>query len=146
MRARLQAAKPAVGAWDAKNGPGRIMDIELAAQTVALISGSPARGVERQIAAGVAAIMPDSDAQTLLAAYRLQWRLHAAARLLSDRTALDWDTLGEGARAFLLRETGAADAVALAVDLAQAQTAAEAAVTRLVGAATGEGKDGPDNG
>jgi glutamate-ammonia-ligase adenylyltransferase len=146
MRARLQAAKPAVGAWDAKNGPGRIMDIELAAQTVALLAGSPARGVERQIAAGAGAIMPDSDAQALLSAYRLHWRLHAAARLLSDRTALDWDLLGEGARAFILRETGAADAVALAVDLARAQTAAEAAVTRLVGTATGEGKDGPDNG
>ncbi|MBL9053710.1 MAG: glutamine-synthetase adenylyltransferase, partial [Tabrizicola sp.] len=38
MRGRLQAAKPALGAWDAKNGPGRIMDIELAAQTVALLA------------------------------------------------------------------------------------------------------------
>jgi glutamate-ammonia-ligase adenylyltransferase len=41
MRARLQAAKPAQGAWDAKNGAGRIMDIELAAQTIALIAGKP---------------------------------------------------------------------------------------------------------
>lgn len=141
MRARLQAAKPAQGDWDAKNGPGRIMDIELAAQTVALIAGSPARGVERQIAAGEARILPVSDAQTLASAYRLMWRLHAAARLLSER-ALDWEALGEGGRAFILRETGAANAGALAADLARAVTGAEAAVTRLVGTADGETGDG----
>ena len=146
MRARLAAAKPAQGAWDAKNGAGRIMDIELAAQTVALLSGSPARSVERQIAAGQnvtdhARIMPDSDAQTLAAAYRLMWRLHAGARLLSDR-ALDWQSLGEGGRAFLLRETGAADAAALEQDLVRAVNEAEAAVTRLVGTAIGETGDG----
>jgi [glutamine synthetase] adenylyltransferase / [glutamine synthetase]-adenylyl-L-tyrosine phosphorylase len=140
MRARLQAAKPAQGGWDAKNGPGRIMDIELAAQTAALIAGSPARSVERQIAAGAGRQLPDSDAQALATAYRLLWRLHAAARLLSDR-ALDWDELGEGGRAFILRETGAADASALADALAQAVTLAGAAVTRLVGAANGEADD-----
>ncbi|WP_374643748.1 glutamine-synthetase adenylyltransferase [Tabrizicola sp.] len=147
MRARLQAAKPAQGPWDAKNGPGRIMDIELAAETLALIAGSPARGVERQIAAGQTAtehgrIVPDSDAQALASAYRLLWRLHAAARLLSEG-ALDWDRLGEGGRAFVLRETGAADAEALAADLARAAGQAEAAVTRLVGAGNGETGDGP---
>lgn len=136
MRARLAAAKPAHGVWDAKNGPGRIMDIELAAQTVALIAGSPARAVERQLAAA-GGIMPDSDMQRLVSAYRLLWRLHAAARLLSER-ALDWGSLGEGGRAFLLRETGAADAEALAEALAQAVSGAEAVVTRLVGASDGE--------
>jgi [glutamine synthetase] adenylyltransferase / [glutamine synthetase]-adenylyl-L-tyrosine phosphorylase len=145
MRARLQAAKPAQGAWDAKNGPGRIMDIELAAQTVALLSGSPARSVERQIAAGAARQLPDSDAQALLSAYRLLWGLHAAARLLGER-ALDWDGLGEGGRAFVLRETGAADADALAAALALAVAEAEAAVTRLVGTADGEAGDGPGRG
>ena len=132
MRARLAAAKPAQGAWDAKNGSGRIMDIELAAQTVALLCGSPARSVERQIAAGAGREVPESDAQTLDSAYRLLWRLHAAARLLSERV-LDWQALGEGGRAFILRETGAADANALAADLAQAMGQAEAAVTRLLG-------------
>jgi [glutamine synthetase] adenylyltransferase / [glutamine synthetase]-adenylyl-L-tyrosine phosphorylase len=141
MRARLQAAKPAQGAWEAKNGPGRIMDIELAAQTLALLKGSPARSVERQIAAGSDRQLPDSDAQALTAAYRLMWRLHAAARLLSER-ALDWDTLGEGGRAFILRETGAGDAATLAWDLEQAVAVAEAAVTRLVGKADGETGDG----
>ena len=141
MRARLSVAKPAQGAWDAKNGPGRIMDIELAAQTVALLSGSPARSVERQLASSKGSIMPDSDMQRLSSAYRLMWRLHAGARLLSDRP-LDWETLGEGGRAFLLRETGVVQADALALDLARAVTEAEAAVTRLVGMADGETGDG----
>ena len=147
MRARLAAAKPAQGAWDAKNGPGRIMDIELAAQTLALLSGSPARSVERQIAAGArdvtgkTRIMPDSDMQALATGYRLLWRLHAAARLLSERS-IDWEALGEGGRAFLLRETGAADRAGLAAQLAAAVSAAEAAVSRLVGPADGETGDG----
>lgn len=145
MRARVQAAKPAQGAWDAKNGPGRIMDVELAAQTVALLSGSPARSVERQITAGADAVMPDSDAQRLLSGYRLMWRLHAAARLLSDG-ALDWEGLGVGGQAFVLRETGAKDAGALAAELARAVDAAAAAVLRLVGSGDGEAGDGAERG
>lgn len=145
MRDRIQAAKPAQGPWDAKNGPGRIMDIELAAQTCALIAGNPARSVERQIAAGARSVMPDSDAQTLASAYRLFWRLHAAARLLTDRP-LDWDSLGEGGRAFVLRETGAKDAGALAAGLARATDEAAAAVERLVGSEDGETSDGPERG
>jgi [glutamine synthetase] adenylyltransferase / [glutamine synthetase]-adenylyl-L-tyrosine phosphorylase len=143
MRARLAAAKPAQGAYDAKNGPGRIMDIELAAQTTALIAASPARSVERQLASAAGRIMPDSDMQALTSAYRLLWRLHSAARLLSDR-ALEWESLGEGGRAFVLRETGTADAGALETALARAVSEAEAAVTRLVGTADGETGDGPD--
>jgi glutamate-ammonia-ligase adenylyltransferase len=143
MRARLAAAKPAQGPWDAKNGPGRIMDIELAAQTLALIAGSPARSVERQIAAGKAAGLPESDAQALVSAYRLHWRFHAAAQLLSDRT-LDWETMGEGARAFLLRETGATDGAALAAALAEARDAAERIVGRMVGQGDGETGNGTD--
>jgi glutamate-ammonia-ligase adenylyltransferase len=144
MRARLQAAKPREGALDAKNGPGRIMDIELAAQTVALIAGSPARGVERQLAAGSGTVLPEADTLALAGAYRLEWRLHAASRLLTEGT-LEADHLGDGARAFLLRETGATGPEALARDLDEAAVLAEAAITRLVGKGlmTGEPHDGP---
>jgi glutamate-ammonia-ligase adenylyltransferase len=138
MRARLQAAKPVLGELDARNGPGRIMDVELAAQTVALITGCPARGVERQIAAGAGRILPESDVQLLSNCYRLLWRMHAATRLLTEG-ALDLATLGEGALAFILRETGVADAGALAAEVERATTGAAAAVTRLVGEATGGG-------
>ncbi|MEY4983438.1 MAG: hypothetical protein RIR62_1704, partial [Pseudomonadota bacterium] len=134
MRARLQAAKPAKGTLEAKNGAGRLMDIELLAQMCALIAGSPARGVERQIAAGgKASILSDSDMTALLDAYRVLWRLQAGTRLLTDRT-LDLAALGEGGRAFLLRETGEADAAALERRVDAASALAACVVAAHVGA------------
>lgn len=134
MRARLQAAKPAKGALEAKNGAGRLMDIELLAQMCALVAGSPARGVERQIAAGgKARILSDLDMTALLDAYRLLWRLQAGTRLLTDR-ALDLGALGEGGRAFLLRETGETDAAALESRVEAATALAAGVIAAHVGA------------
>lgn len=133
MRKRLQAAKPPAGSWEAKNGAGRLMDIELLAQTAALRAADPARRVEQQIRAGAkGAILSDSDEKTLLDAYRLLWRLQAGARLLTDRT-LDLESVGEGGRAFLVRETGAADGAALSARLEQAVTAAAAVIDARLG-------------
>ncbi|MFN3825624.1 MAG: glutamine-synthetase adenylyltransferase [Pseudorhodobacter sp.] len=127
MRRRLAAAKPAKGIWEAKNGPGRLMDVELLAQTCALRTGDPARRVEAQLRAGVrGGILSQSDEQVVLEAYRLCWRLQSGTRLLTERT-LDMAELGEGGRAFLLRETGQADADSLS-DRLDAATAAAAAV------------------
>ncbi len=107
MRARLQAAKPGEGDWDAKFGRGRLMDIELCAQMAALLTASPACQIERQIAAGgKGGEWSHSDQTALLDAYRVLWRLQSAARLLSDKT-IDLLALGIGGRDFLLRETGA---------------------------------------
>jgi len=39
MRGRLLAAKPQDGAWDMKNGPGGLQDLELYAQAIALMAG-----------------------------------------------------------------------------------------------------------
>ena len=141
MRARLAEAKPAKGAWEAKNGPGRLLDIELLAQMAALQAGSPARGVEMQLAAGVkGAILSVSDQTALMEAYRLLWRLQAGARLLTDRP-LELDRLGEGGRAFLLRETGEADAAGLSARLDRAVAAAGAVVSARVGGEDGETGD-----
>ncbi len=128
MRARLAAAKPGEGAWEAKFGPGKLMDVELLAQTMALLTASPARQVERQIAAGVGgAKLSLSDQTAVLDAYRLCWRIQASARLLSDKP-LDPATLGEGARAFLLREVGVADVDALLALLSERAGLAEAVI------------------
>ncbi|WP_309667615.1 glutamine-synthetase adenylyltransferase, partial [Tabrizicola sp.] len=132
MRARLQAAKTASGSWEAKNGPGRLMDIELFAEMLALIAGSPARSVERQIAAGAPGILSEPEQTVLLNAYRLLWRLHCGTRLLTD-AALDLASLGEGGRAFLLRETGAPDAATLSARLDAAVQAAEAVINAHMG-------------
>ena len=50
--ARLAAAKPAQGMWDAKQGPGRLMEVELAAQTAALARRLAAAAGGAQIADG----------------------------------------------------------------------------------------------
>ena len=129
MRSRLSDAKPGAGGWDAKFGPGRLMDIELLAQTMALQAASPARQVERQIAAGgKAGKLSHSDQTALLDAYRVCWRVQAASKLLSDKP-LDPSALGEGGRAFLLREAGEADTQALTNRLATAAGLAETVIS-----------------
>ena len=128
MRARLQRAKPPSGAWEAKNGAGRLMDIELLAQTAALRAADPARRVEQQLRAGVkSGFLSVSDETVLLDAYRLLWRVQAGTRLLTERE-LELDRLGEGGRAFLVRETGAADGAELSARLAAAVQAAAAVI------------------
>lgn len=132
MRARLAAAKPGGGPWEARLGPGRLMDIELCAEMLALLCTSPARGVEAQLAAGGTACIVSQTGQTVLMdAFRLCWTVHAGSRLLSDG-ALDPAALGAGGRAFLLRETGQPTAEALSGVLEQTARAAEAEILGLL--------------
>ncbi|MBI1218047.1 MAG: glutamine-synthetase adenylyltransferase [Rhodobacteraceae bacterium] len=142
MRARLAAATPTPDPWDAKRGPGRLLDIELLAQMAALQAGSPARAVELQLGAGVRAGGLSDDAErTLLAAYRLCWRLRCATKLLGASRV---EALGEGARAVLLRETDTPDVATLARHLAGVTAAAAAVVNRELaagGADSGEADD-----
>ena len=49
-----------------------------------------------------------ADEAALQEAYRFLWRLQAGRRLLTENP-LDMDAIGEGGRAFLLRETGASE-------------------------------------
>jgi [glutamine synthetase] adenylyltransferase / [glutamine synthetase]-adenylyl-L-tyrosine phosphorylase len=128
MRARLAQAKPPTGSLDVKNGPGRLMDIELFAETLALWSASPERGVAGQIAAGPGRDLSQSAAQTLRDAYSLCWTVQCGARLLTP-DVLDIATLGGGGLAFLLRETGQASADALAQAVRAATAAADAVIT-----------------
>jgi glutamate-ammonia-ligase adenylyltransferase len=130
MRALLAAARAPEGPLDARRGPGRLLDIDLVAQTGALLAGSPATDPAAQLAAGVTAgwLRPD-DAATLSAAQALFWKLQAATRLLTDGP-LDPATVGQGATAFLMRETGAPDAPALMAETARLSAAAAAVADR----------------
>ncbi|WP_170414115.1 glutamine-synthetase adenylyltransferase [Ruegeria atlantica] len=106
MRARLAAAKSPAGIWDAKNGPGRMMDIELMAETGALLSGVAQRDVHSGLDGAVAAGLLDvARAQTLKDSYDLCWSVQCAARLLSGKV-IEADKVGEGGSAFLCRATG----------------------------------------
>ncbi|MEO1788711.1 MAG: hypothetical protein AAFR34_03320 [Pseudomonadota bacterium] len=128
MRARLAGAKPGDGAWDMKSGPGRLQDIALLAQTGALLSGAPARGVAEQLAQGQGALgLSDADCAMLIATEALLWHCQAAARLMTA-TAFDADAVGAGGRAFLRRGTGADDIGALTTLLEDRTTAAAAII------------------
>ncbi|WP_297774124.1 glutamine-synthetase adenylyltransferase [uncultured Roseovarius sp.] len=106
MRARVSSAKPPAGPWDAKLGPGRLLELELIAQAGALMAGRAARDVTTGLEAGVAiGWLDDGDGAALQAAYALCWSVQMVARLISDKP-LDPDKMGEGGAAFLLRETG----------------------------------------
>jgi len=127
MRARIFAAKGPRGLWEPKLGPGRMQDIELLSQAVALTSGAPKRRVS---------IVLDSaewlDTAPLLEAYTLAWALQIGARLVSD-DALEPTALGAGGCEFLLRLTGMSDLAdlqsALETKTAQAAAIIDAAVT-----------------
>lgn len=149
MRARLQSAKPVAGQWEARNGPGRLMDIELTAQTLALWSGSAVRATLDQLTAGQAtgtgADLSQSAAQVLSDAYTLFWTVQCGARLLTDGI-LDIAALGSGGRAFLLRETGLAAPQDLTAALdAQAQ-AADGVISRLLSGAAARNEGGRNEG
>lgn len=132
MRARLADAKPAHGLWDAKAGPGRLMDIELIAQFCALKAGHPARRVEAQLRAGVKAGVLSAEVETLLLrAYRLCWTMQATGRLLADRIS-DIADLGPGGQKFILSSASATTPDALAQYLQESCVGAEAAITAIL--------------
>ncbi len=138
MRARIFAAKASDGAWEAKIGPGRLQDIELLAQSSALRSAAPVRRVEQQLRAGRAAgHFGAAEEDALQQAYRFLWRLQAGGRLLTEGP-LDMEAIGEGGRAFLLRETGASDLADLASRLASHVARSEAIIAAILGALTAE--------
>jgi len=140
MRRRIFAAKAPDGAWEAKIGPGRLQDIELLAQSFALRSGDPARRVEAQLRLGPrSGLVGKEEGAALARAYRFLWRLQAGGRLLTDRP-LDMEAIGEGGRAFLIRETGAEGLKAMAEDLAR-ETADAAAIVEAALGSKGPGNE-----
>jgi glutamate-ammonia-ligase adenylyltransferase len=142
MRARLLSAWPAPSDWEAKTGPGRLMDIEFLAQTAALQAGDPQRGTDEQLRAGrESGFLSGAEAETLLAAWRLCWTLRAAGRLLTDRDPGP-QGLGQGGCAFLLRETGAETAADLTLRLRVASGAAAAVIAAKLGKEQWDGETG----
>ncbi|MEL6912987.1 MAG: glutamine-synthetase adenylyltransferase [Pseudomonadota bacterium] len=120
MRARIFAARPGAGGLTAKDGPGRLQDLELFAQMQALLAGRDARGVADQLT-GVA------GAPALLAHGSQLWRVRTGAALIGLRGA-DGAAVGRTAMALILRSTGTESEAALIADLA---AGAEAAVARI---------------
>jgi glutamate-ammonia-ligase adenylyltransferase len=64
------------------------------------------------------------------------WRLQVAGRLLTDRP-LDMTAIGEGGRAFMMREAGEPDLEALATRLNRTTSEVAEIVERVLGSAAG---------
>jgi len=139
MRARLAAANAAtVSDWEAKAGAGRMMDIELCAQSLALLAASPARAAPDQIKAGVlAGHMPQIDAQILLDGYNIMWCTQCGLRLLGDGAAPA--QYGAGGRAFVAAVAGLAEAD-LGAGLADMASQCAKIISAFLGAALMDGK------
>ena len=92
--------------WEVRLGEGRILDIELASQTVALIAGCHSSSVGDQLQAGVEhGLLEGNQADVLKGSYGTLRRLLQVARLTVE-SAFNPGSAGEGTVAFLLRETG----------------------------------------
>ncbi len=125
MRVRLVAARPGKEDWSVKDGSGGSQDVELFAQSVALLSGALAYDVSAQLDAGVAAgILSADQVDDLSKAYRLMRNLQISARLLTDGT-LDPDQMSSGGQDVLLRETGAPDLPSLQQQVAKCRKQAK---------------------
>jgi glutamate-ammonia-ligase adenylyltransferase len=133
MRRRLEAAQGDANPSDPKAGRGRLQDIELFAQTQALMAGSADALTEAQLTAGVAAGLLDAgDADALAHAGRLFWQVQMSLRLVTSE-AVAFGDLDEGARRLLLRETAAADIATLEMKMRDAATRAESIIARCLG-------------
>ncbi|MEM1235909.1 MAG: glutamine-synthetase adenylyltransferase [Pseudomonadota bacterium] len=128
MRARILAARPGEGGFAAKDGRGRLQDLELFAQTLALLAGSAERVVTAQLRSGD---LPERGA--LCDHDRLLWQVRAATRLILKPNA-PVESLAAGARDFLLRETGAENLDALENALQSGSEAAAAIMDRHLAA------------
>ncbi|NDR56474.1 glutamine-synthetase adenylyltransferase [Aliiruegeria sabulilitoris] len=118
MRRRLSEAKGQQGPLDVKRGPGGMQDIELLAQAGALLTSAHARRTPPQLAAAARhGWLSKAEAEQLTATYRLARSVQSVGRLLVDGP-LDPETLGQGAKEVLARETGLEDLDALMAELA----------------------------
>ncbi|NBD28465.1 MAG: glutamine-synthetase adenylyltransferase [Alphaproteobacteria bacterium] len=135
MRARIAAAKPPQGIWDAKIGPGRLQDVELAGQALALLAGSTAHATTDQLSQAVAAgVIGAGQAEKLRSAVDLSWTLQVCGKLLSGGV-IDPAALGEGGRAMILRETGEENMESLAARIAEVSEKAATTIAAIVGEA-----------
>lgn len=139
MRARLFDAKAQTSPLDVKSGPGRWQDLQLFAQTAALIAGSTRRDVEGQLAlTGTVFGLGTQEIFELNETARAFWRVQAALRLIAggDGAGAVVDPSG-GVAEFLLRGSGFGTVNELIGSLSIMAKRADMMITRSIGTDTG---------
>jgi [glutamine synthetase] adenylyltransferase / [glutamine synthetase]-adenylyl-L-tyrosine phosphorylase len=136
MRQRLADAADknrAANVWEVKYGAGRMLDIELIAQSAALMAKSPARTVMGQLEAGVQdGWLKAPEQQVLADAYGRLRQIQQIARLLVTGT-LKPEELGQGGCTLLLKDTGAKTAAQLETTLIDTNERVTGLIDRLLG-------------
>lgn len=127
MRARLAEAMPGGGAFDARQGPGRLQDIELLAQTAAyLADGIPRTRLGDQLLMLPKLGLEEAAVSVISDAAALFWSVRAARLLAGLSVTSDPADVTGGLARFLFRETGAETPEALTQAMAeQAEKVAE---------------------
>jgi glutamate-ammonia-ligase adenylyltransferase len=140
MRRRLAEAKEAAASdpWEVKLGPGRMMDIELLAQTGALLNGLTRLHRPRPMLSRLRRIgwLTGPEADALEGAHAAFTATQQILRLASDRTR-DPAEMGPGLVELLLAATGQDSLDALRETLAHSAGAASAIIARRLGHAGG---------
>ena len=133
MRRRLTEAQKPHGLWEAKRGPGHLLDIELAAGAAALIGEGCPHDLADQLASGN--VFSDDQRETLAETHGFLWPIQANARLLTG------GEMSEAAAAtqLVLRATGAEDPGDLTQRIASRTEAAASVIDAVIG--TGEADD-----
>ncbi|NNL17856.1 MAG: glutamine-synthetase adenylyltransferase, partial [Boseongicola sp.] len=133
MRARLATAKPAGSTLDVKMGPGRLQDVELFAQTGALLEGKAARTLGEQLTSAINVFgLSDEDGSALTRAAGLFWGVQSAARLIS-KDQLSSDATGASAEAFLLRDLNIETVFALEEEVVKTSETIAAIIDKAIG-------------
>ena len=133
MRARLSEAKPATYALDTKAGPGRILDIELVAETATLLAGAPSQTVPEQMAHLTSALgVSANGALELEYTYEAFWEVQAAGRLIAAGP-LRVEDAGASVAAFLLRKKDLDTLEELAEDIEEKASRAAKLIDHAVG-------------
>ncbi len=137
MRGRIADAagpNPTPAPWEAKSGPGGMMDIEILAQTAALAAGVTARETPAQlVAARQLGWLDRAEAKALLEDYQRLFSLRQIGKLLAG-SGFDPEQTGQTAVALLLAQTGADTIAALGQSLAAGRARAEALIRRCLAA------------
>ncbi len=138
MRRLIAEEKGSEGAWDLKQAPGGLVDIEFVAQYLELVHGAKSPGIlspetETVLAnAAKATLLPPREAEVLLPALRLYQALTQLLRLCVDGTFVPAEAPG-GLLDLLARAAGLPDFATLDVSLRESQEAVRASLERVIG-------------
>jgi len=137
MREKIAREFPGRDPWDIKYAPGGLVDIEFVAQTMQLVRAPAAPSVldQNTIAAleklECAGVLGAGDAQTLIAAARLQHALTHVLRIAVEG-AFRADEATSGLKALIARAAGAADFSGAEAMLRDTQAKTRAIFDRLI--------------